>query len=147
MRTDETTPPARQDLEVLLDHVAGLARGQVEARGTLLCCGAYLGRDGGITNVVVEPPEDRSGVVHLEDTRRALGSVPHATAAALAVDLTLGTPTDEGMVDAIVVELDHRAPEEAPVRVVIPYRRRRRRGVRFGRMTAEAGEGIFPAPA
>ncbi len=143
---DTGGPSPRLDLEVLLGHLAGFARAALESRGSLTCRGAYLAPRGGITNVVVEPPEDGSGAAHMESTRRALAAVGHATAAARAADVPLGAPSKEGMTDAVVVELDHRVPGEGPLRVVWPYRRRRLRGVRFGTMTAGPGAAIFGPP-
>ena len=139
-------PSPRLDLEVLLGHLAGLARDQLERRGALVCMGAYLARGGGITNLVVEPPEDGSGLMHLASTRRALGGMGQATAAAAAADLVLSAPSAEGMTDAVVIDLDHRAPGEGPLRVLWPYRRRRSRGPSFGAMTTGPGDAIFPPP-
>ena len=67
--TDDDEPAhvsPRLDLEVLLGHLAGFARAALESRGSLTCLGAYLAPRGGITNVVVEPPEDGSGAAHME---------------------------------------------------------------------------------
>ena len=136
------TQSAREQLDLLFDHMVRLAAALLKG-GDLIPFGEYLRDDETTAGVMLEPSDDPSGQRHLDATRDALAATAEAIAAATVADLTLGEPSQEGMRDAVVVNLDHRSPDQEAIAVVIPYRRRRLRGVAFGEMFSAPGEPIF----
>jgi hypothetical protein len=134
---DMASPRAQADLDELLNASLGFAQHQLANRGEYYPYAATLGQDGTAGTLMAqsnEGDEHPDSVAVIASCVAALIDVRHTIrAGAVVSDVRL---SDGG--DAVRVDLEH--SEGATLTVLLPYAKKRFRGVAFGQLRAQSGE-------
>ena len=141
-------PPERDDLDALLDVLLRLAREHLRKRGEFYPFGSVMTADGevrlvaGYTGAEHPPSQELIDVLVAGASKQAAAGEIRAVAICYDARMRIA---DGKATDAIAVSLEHAAGDT--VLVHLPYSKGRLTGLRFGDLTASAGERrVFPSP-
>src|SRR3954453_20572331 len=127
-------------MDELLDYLVTFAQQMLDKRGEFYPFGATISSDGTLQPAAVasddEHPESTEVLGLLETGFREQAKQNEIRAAALCADV-LVRPADSEPTDAIQVAIEH--VEADPVIVLLPYTKRRLRGIEYGELTAQTG--------
>jgi hypothetical protein len=129
-------------LDALLNHLFGFARQQVEGHGEFFPFAAAIGADGELRLVAPQMEEEHPlSTDVIDDLYRVLtaeASSGAIRAAGVCADVLVTPPGADTKTDALRAELEH--ADDDPVRVFLPYRKKRLRGYEWGELFAERGD-------
>jgi hypothetical protein len=129
-------------LDALLDHLFGFARQQVERHGEFFPFAAAVAANGDLCAVATQMDEEHPpSTAVLEDLYRILTAEAASgaiRAAGVCADVLVTLPGAEPKTGALRAELEH--ADDDPVRVFLPYRKKRLRGYEWGELFAQPGE-------
>jgi hypothetical protein len=134
-------PPARDDLDLLLDPLLRFAQDQLRKHGEFLPFRNVMRTDGEVRLVAGYTGSERPPSQDVIDTMvagmRSRAAALEIRAAGICYDVRIraedGKPTD-----AVAVSLEHRAGDT--VQLFMPYSKGRFTGLRFGELKAGPGE-------
>jgi hypothetical protein len=135
-------PSPRDELDLLLDHLFGFAKQQIERHGEFFPFAAAVGADGELRPVATQLDEEHPASTDvIDDLYRVLtteASSGAIRAAGVCADVLITPPGSETKTDALRADLEHTAAD--PVQVFLPYRKKRLRGYEWGELFAQVGD-------
>ena len=135
-------PSPRDELDALLDRLFGFARQQIERHGEFFPFAAAIAADGELRAVATQMDEDHplstDVIDELYRVLTAMAASGAIRAAGVCADVVVTPPGTETKTDALGAELEHAADD--PVRIFLPYRKKRLRGYEWGDLFAETGD-------
>ncbi|HEU5244254.1 MAG TPA: hypothetical protein VFU33_07630 [Gaiellaceae bacterium] len=135
-------PSPRDELNTVLNHLFDFARRQIERHGEFFPFAAAVAANGELRAVATQLDDDRPlSTAVIEDLYRVLtaeAASGEIRAAGVCADVLVTLPGAETKTDALRADLEHVADD--PVRVFLPYRKKRLRGYEWGELVAEPGE-------
>jgi hypothetical protein len=132
----------RDELDGLLNHLFGFAVQQIERHGEFFPFAAAVAADGELRAVLPQMDEEHPQSTDVIDDLYRVLSAKAASgeirAAGVCVDVLVTLPDTGTKTDALRADLEHAADD--PVRVFLPYRKKRLRGYEWGELFAEKGD-------
>jgi hypothetical protein len=135
-------PSPRDELDALLNHLLGFAVQQVERHGEFFPFAAAVAADGELRAVLPTMEDDRPQSTDVIDYLYRVLTAEAASgairAAGVCADVLVTLPDTETETDALRADIEH--ADADPVRVFLPYRKKRLRGYEWGELFAAEGE-------
>jgi hypothetical protein len=133
---------ARDEMDTLLDALLKFARMMLDRRGEFYPCGASIDSHGGLSFAAGwdgNEQADSNDILKLVyDDLRARAARHEIRASAVCVGVRVQRTRDSEKSDAVQVAIEHAAAD--PVKVFLPYTKRRIGGIKYGELFAEVGE-------
>jgi hypothetical protein len=144
-RVEAGTSP-RDDMDAFLDPLLSFAQRRLDKSGEFFPFGATISSDGQLELAAAatdsEHPPSQELIDLMEEGFSQAASRGEIRASAICLDVILRPPSAEPT-DAIEIRIEHRDAD--PVKVHLPYTKRRFRGIDYGELSASLGETrVFP---